>query len=51
VESCSALVEDRSGELQLWRWPHCAVTPMRLASPLVPLLLSESGASEPRRSR
>jgi len=48
VESCSALVEDRRGELQLWRWPHCAVTPVSLASPLVPLL---SSRCEPRRLR
>ncbi len=25
VESCSALVETRSGEMQLWRWPQGAV--------------------------
>jgi len=34
VESCSALVEDRSGELQLWRWPHGSVKPVLVASPL-----------------
>jgi UDP-2,3-diacylglucosamine pyrophosphatase LpxH len=34
VESCSALIEDRSGELQLLRWPHGAVQPARLSPAL-----------------
>lgn len=35
VESCSALVEERGGELQLRRWPHRAEQPMRLEVPLL----------------
>ncbi|HTT01846.1 MAG TPA: UDP-2,3-diacylglucosamine diphosphatase [Steroidobacteraceae bacterium] len=35
VESCSALIEDRTGELQLCRWPHGAEQALRLLPPLL----------------
>jgi UDP-2,3-diacylglucosamine pyrophosphatase LpxH len=36
VESCSALVENPNGELQLLRWPHGAQLPRRLAAEFLP---------------
>jgi UDP-2,3-diacylglucosamine pyrophosphatase LpxH len=35
VESCSALVENPNGELQLLRWPHNPVPTRRVAAELV----------------
>lgn len=35
VESCSALVEAHSGELELLRWPHAASAPRRRAAALL----------------
>jgi UDP-2,3-diacylglucosamine pyrophosphatase LpxH len=35
VESCTALIENQGGELQLLRWPHDAAASRRLAAELV----------------
>jgi UDP-2,3-diacylglucosamine pyrophosphatase LpxH len=32
VESCSALVEERTGDLQLLRWPYCQEPSVSVAS-------------------